>query len=131
MEREPLATGRVAIPRGHATLGALRNQPAFGWDNEYDEHVVSFEVAGRVDHVEVRRGDLVKSGQLLSRLDDTIAKLTCDGHEQEANAMEADLGLLATLDKNMSNGLRFEVLESTERRVGRVRVSLQPRQVRA
>ena len=29
------------------------------------------------------------------------------------------------------NGLRFEVLESTERRVGRVRVSLQPRQVRA
>jgi CBS domain containing-hemolysin-like protein len=29
------------------------------------------------------------------------------------------------------NGLRFEVLESTERRVGRVRVSLEPRQVRA
>ncbi len=29
------------------------------------------------------------------------------------------------------NGLRFEVLESTERRVDRVRVSLQPRQVRA
>ncbi len=29
------------------------------------------------------------------------------------------------------NGLRFEVLESTERRVGRVRVTLQPRQVRA
>jgi len=29
------------------------------------------------------------------------------------------------------NGLRFEVLESTERRVDRVRVSLEPRQVRA
>jgi putative hemolysin len=29
------------------------------------------------------------------------------------------------------NGLRFEVLESTERRVGRVRVSLEPRQVQA
>jgi putative hemolysin len=29
------------------------------------------------------------------------------------------------------NGLRFEVLDSTERRVGRVRVSLEPRQVRA
>jgi len=29
------------------------------------------------------------------------------------------------------NGLRFEVLESTERRVDRVRVSLQPKQVRA
>ena len=29
------------------------------------------------------------------------------------------------------NGLRFEVLDSTERRVDRVRVSLQPRQVRA
>lgn len=47
VEREPLATGRVAIPRGHATLGALRNQPAFGWDNEFDEHVVevgAFEI---------------------------------------------------------------------------------------
>ena len=29
------------------------------------------------------------------------------------------------------NGLRFEVLESTERRVGRVRVSLEPRHVKA
>ena len=29
------------------------------------------------------------------------------------------------------NGLRFEVLESTERRVGRVRVSLEPKQVQA
>ena len=29
------------------------------------------------------------------------------------------------------NGLRFEVLESTERRVDRVRVSLEPRQVQA
>jgi len=29
------------------------------------------------------------------------------------------------------NGLRFEVIESTERRVDRVRVSLEPRQVRA
>jgi HlyD family secretion protein len=61
---------------------------------EYDEHIVSFEVAGRVDVVAVHRGDLVTAGQLLARLDDTIAKLTCDGSEQETNALEADLALL-------------------------------------
>jgi|HubBroStandDraft_2_1064218.scaffolds.fasta_scaffold204241_1 HlyD family secretion protein len=61
---------------------------------EYDERVVSFEVAGRVERVDVRRGDVVADGQELARLDDTIAKLTCDGREQDANAMQADLALL-------------------------------------
>jgi HlyD family secretion protein len=60
----------------------------------YDEHVVSFEVAGRVNRVAVRRGDIVSDGQVLSRLDDTISKLTCDGREQETSALKADLALL-------------------------------------
>ena len=45
---------------------------------EYDERIVSFEVAGRVDSVDVRRGDLVADAQVLSRLDDTMAKLQSD-----------------------------------------------------
>jgi len=40
VERAPRATGRVAIPAGNATLGARRDTIQFGWDNEFDEHVV-------------------------------------------------------------------------------------------
>ena len=39
--------GTVRIPSGAATLGADRNQVVFGWDNEFDAHVVevpSFEI---------------------------------------------------------------------------------------
>jgi HlyD family secretion protein len=79
-------------------LGACHGDPPVppGYQGlvEYDERLVSFEVSGRVDRVDVRRGDLVTDGQLLARLDDTIAKLTCDAHEQEANALQADLALL-------------------------------------
>jgi HlyD family secretion protein len=89
-----LRGGLVAL----SLLGACRRDPpvppGFQGLVEYDEHIVSFEVAGRVDVVAVRRGDVVGAGQLLARLDDTISKLTCDGREQEANALEADLALL-------------------------------------
>jgi HlyD family secretion protein len=61
---------------------------------EYDEHVVSFEVAGRVERVEVKRGDVVADGQILAKLDDTIARLTTGGREQESNSLQADLALL-------------------------------------
>jgi len=47
VERAPLATGRVAIPAGRATLGASRDSLTFGWDNEFDETVVrvgAFEI---------------------------------------------------------------------------------------
>jgi HlyD family secretion protein len=61
---------------------------------EYDERVVSFEVAGRVDSVDVRRGDLVADAQVLARLDATMARLQSDASEQDANASQADLALL-------------------------------------
>jgi len=37
VEREALATGRVTIPAGDATLGAARDGIEFGWDNEFEE----------------------------------------------------------------------------------------------
>ncbi len=46
-EREPLAHGRVVVPAGNATLGAVRDAVAFGWDNEFDEthvDVAAFEI---------------------------------------------------------------------------------------
>ncbi len=61
---------------------------------EYDEHVVSFEVAGRVERVDVRRGDRVVAAQALARLDDTIERLTTDARREDAHAAEADLALL-------------------------------------
>ena len=39
--------GQVGIPAGPATLGANRRHTVFGWDNEFDEHVVdvpAFEI---------------------------------------------------------------------------------------
>jgi HlyD family secretion protein len=61
---------------------------------EYDEHVVSFEVPGRVERVEVKRGDLVGGAQPVAKLDDTVERLTVDAHRHETNASQADLALL-------------------------------------
>jgi formylglycine-generating enzyme required for sulfatase activity len=47
VEREPLASGRVSIPAGRATLGARRDALTFGWDNEFGEtpvEVAAFEI---------------------------------------------------------------------------------------
>jgi iron(II)-dependent oxidoreductase len=56
VEREPLAKGRVAIPAGNATLGARRDEIAFGWDNEFGEHVVPVG-AFEMDVNDVTNGD--------------------------------------------------------------------------
>ena len=61
---------------------------------EYDDHVVSFEVPGRVERVAVRRGDRVTGAQAVATLDDTIERLTIDARRQDANAAQADLALL-------------------------------------
>jgi HlyD family secretion protein len=61
---------------------------------EYDEHVVSFEVPGRVERVDVKRGDRVTAEQPVAKLDDTVEQLTIDAHRQDANAAQADLALL-------------------------------------
>ncbi len=56
VEREPQARGRVAIPAGSATLGARRDVIRFGWDNEFDEHVVHVD-AFEIDVNDVTNGD--------------------------------------------------------------------------
>jgi formylglycine-generating enzyme required for sulfatase activity len=47
VERPPLATGRVPVAAGTATLGVARDAIAFGWDNEFGEQrveVPAFEI---------------------------------------------------------------------------------------
>ena len=46
----------IAIPAGHATLGARRDALVFGWDNEFDEHVVDVG-AFAVDAYDVTNGE--------------------------------------------------------------------------
>jgi len=44
------ATRTIDIPAGNATLGLLRGSETFGWDNEYDEHVVSVPAFAIASH---------------------------------------------------------------------------------
>jgi HlyD family secretion protein len=69
--------------------------PGYQGTVEFDQHVVSFEVAGRVERVDVRRGDRVTADQVIARLDDTIQSLTTDARRQDEKAAEADFALLA------------------------------------
>lgn len=78
-------------------LGCHRGRPVpEGYQGlvEYDDRIVSFEVAGRIEQVDVHRGDVVGAGQVLAHLDDTVERLTCDARRQEASSAEADLALL-------------------------------------
>ena len=55
---EEIKPGMTAIPAGRATLGQ-RSGEAFGWDNEFEEHVV--DVAGfSVDTYNVTNGEFLK-----------------------------------------------------------------------
>jgi ergothioneine biosynthesis protein EgtB len=60
----------VAIPAGTATLGADREQVAFGWDNEFDRHRVQVE-AFEIDAHNVTNADFlafVEAGGYADRL---------------------------------------------------------------
>jgi HlyD family secretion protein len=61
---------------------------------EYDQRVLAFEVAARVDGVPVQRGDQVVAGQVLAQLDDTLERLTVDSRDKDEAAAQADLALL-------------------------------------
>ncbi len=61
---------------------------------ELDERVLGFEVAGRVDEVAVRRGDVVEAGSPIAKLDDSLERLARQARADEANVAAADLALL-------------------------------------
>lgn len=90
--------GRAWVPLGFLLLVACQRTPPVppGYQGlvEYDEHVVSFEVPGRVERVAVQRGDVVIAEQVVAKVNDTVERLTADAHRQDANAAQADLALL-------------------------------------
>lgn len=61
---------------------------------EHEERVLAFEVPGRIEKVEVRRGDAVDAGAVLAESDDTLARLAQKARADEASAARADLALL-------------------------------------
>jgi HlyD family secretion protein len=61
---------------------------------ELDEHVLGFEIPGRVKHVAVQQGDRVDPGAELAALDDTLERLARDARAAEARAVAAELALL-------------------------------------
>lgn len=61
---------------------------------EFDEHVLGFEIPGRVRTIAVDEGDRVEPGAELAQLDDTLERLVRDARAAEARAVGAELSLL-------------------------------------
>jgi len=61
---------------------------------EYDERTVSFEAAGRIEKVNVGRGDALSEGQSLAEVDDSIARLIRDARAEDVNVAKAELALV-------------------------------------
>jgi HlyD family secretion protein len=68
--------------------------PGFQGLVEYDQRVIGFEVSGRVLEVPVHRGQIVKAGDVLARLDDDLAVASREARQAELEAARADLALL-------------------------------------
>jgi HlyD family secretion protein len=79
MSREPVSEARARL-QGVA---------------EMDETVLSFEVAGRIAGIAVKKGDRVKAGQKIAWLDDTLARDTAGARTEEARAAEQQLRLVS------------------------------------
>jgi HlyD family secretion protein len=61
---------------------------------EYESRVLAFEVPGRVERVDAHRGDVVRAGQVLAALDDTLQRLVVDSRTQDQAAAQTDVALL-------------------------------------
>jgi HlyD family secretion protein len=61
---------------------------------EYEDRVLAFEVPGRIAGVPVHRGDLVKPGQALAILDDSLERLNVEALRHQEAAARDELALL-------------------------------------
>jgi HlyD family secretion protein len=61
---------------------------------EFHDHLVSFEAAGTIERLPVRRGDRVKRGDVLAEVDATLERLTRDTRAQELQVALAELAVL-------------------------------------
>lgn len=78
----PACTQQAAVPPGYQGVVEL------------ETGLVSFEAAGRIKEILVHRGDTVKEGAVLARLDDSLELLVRASREEEVKSAIADLTLL-------------------------------------
>lgn len=74
---------------------------------ELHERVLSFEVAGKLKELKVRRGERVEAGQVLALLDESLERPLREAKAAEAQAADAQLDLLKA-------GARSEDLRAAE-----------------
>ncbi len=94
--RAPISLAMAGVALLSCASCAPRTTTPDGYQGvvEYEERVVSFEVAGKIDKLGVTRGDVVKPGDLLAHVDDTLERLARDAREDELNVARADLDLV-------------------------------------
>jgi multidrug resistance efflux pump len=99
--RALLALLLLACPRGESAKREYQGVV------ELHERVLSFEVAGRVKELRVRRGERVAAAQVLAVLDDSLERPQREARAAEARAADAQLDLLRA-------GARGEDLRAAE-----------------
>ncbi len=99
IHRHVVATGDLAwVIRAEGRVEARR------------ESDLAFEIAGRVESIEVKRGDLVKAGAILARLDATSLRLLLKGADLELRSARV-------LVRELEAGTRKEEIDEAVARV--------------
>jgi HlyD family secretion protein len=83
---------------------------------ELDERVLAFEVPGRVNALVVKRGDVVKKGAKVGKLDSQLGATAREARAAEASAARAQVALLKA-------GTRSEELRSMEAQIRSVKAT--------
>ena len=114
----PLAT--LANLANLATLAGCRrgdlSEGRYQGMIEYDDRALSFEGAGRLVELRVRRGQAVKAGEIVARQDDAL--------DREGRAVDARAGAVAQADLDLVKaGSRAEDVRAAEAQLASARVS--------
>src|SRR5262245_27527564 len=73
---------------------AAAKQGVFQGIVEHEESAIAFELPGRVESVNVKRGDLVEAGAELAVLDRQLAELAVRARRDDEAVVRAELSLL-------------------------------------
>ncbi|MCC6900172.1 MAG: HlyD family efflux transporter periplasmic adaptor subunit [Polyangiaceae bacterium] len=105
--------GGLAVSCGSATAAP---EDAYQGVIELDERVLGFEVGGRVERVDVKRGDAVAGAAPLAALDSSLEKTAREARAAEVDAAKAQVALLKA-------GARPEEIRALEARVRAVKTT--------
>lgn len=88
-----LGTVATALALAACSAGAA-TPPGFQGIVEYEERQLGFELAGRVERVAVRRGDVFADGQVLATIDDALDRLARGARADNVETARQELALL-------------------------------------